>query len=119
LEGCELKETGLGAVQEVSTKGELDAVLHMPGLTILEVYTQDCLICRRIEPMIAAVAHTSRGKIQVRKIDAAVLPEFAEQYDVRGVPTLLLFRDHQPIDRKSGFFTAMELREWIRSKQGT
>ncbi|HEX9321267.1 MAG TPA: thioredoxin family protein [Xanthobacteraceae bacterium] len=106
-------------IADVRTQDELGAVLELPGLTILDVYTQACVICRRIEPMIAAAVRTSGGTVQARKLDAEALPEVAERYEVRGVPTLLLFRAGQPIDRKSGFLTAMELREWIGSEQGT
>jgi thioredoxin 1 len=106
----------LALLADIRTREELHAVLDAPGLTILDVYTQDCVICRKIEPMVAAVAQTSRG-VQARKVDAAALPEFAERYEVRGVPTLLLFRNGRAIDRRSGFFTATDLREWLRAKE--
>lgn len=107
----------MALLADIRTQDELDVFLDAPELTILDVYTQDCVICRKIEPMIAAVVQTSRG-VQARKLDAAALPRFAERYEVRGVPTLLLFRNGRAIDRKSGFFTATELREWVRAKRG-
>ena len=104
----------MALLADIRTQEELDVFLDAPELTILDVYTPDCVICRKIEPMVAAVMQTLRG-VQARKLDAAALPRFAERYEVRGVPTLLLFR---AIDRKSGFFTATELREWLRAKHG-
>jgi thioredoxin len=107
----------LALLADIRAWEELHAVLDAPGLTILDIYARDCVICRKIEPMVAAVAQTSCG-VQARKVDAAALLEFAERYEVRGVPTLLLFRNGRAIDRKSGFFTATDLREWLRAKQG-
>ena len=72
--------------------------LTLPGLLLLDVYTQDCVICRRLEPMVAAVAASSGGAVRARKLDAARLAEFAARHAIRGVPTLLLFRDGRLID---------------------
>jgi thioredoxin-like negative regulator of GroEL len=89
----------------------LDAALAAPGLLMLDIYTKSCVICRRLEPMVAAVA--SDGTVRAHKIDAEEHPDFAIAHDIRGVPTLLLFRDGQLIDRRSGFVTASALREWV------
>ena len=40
-------------------------------------------------------------------------PDLAAEYEVRGVPSLLLFHRGKLIDRKVGFVTAKELREWV------
>ena len=93
-----------------STEG-LDAAIAAPGLLLLDVYTQSCIICRRLEPMVAAVA--AGGAVRAHKLDAERHPDFAIAHDIRGVPTLLLFRDGQLIDRRSGFATASDLRDWI------
>ncbi len=91
----------------------VDAALAVPGLLILDVYTRGCAICRRVEPMVAAVADSSGGAVRGHKVDAERLSEFAVKYDIRGVPTLLLFRDGLLIDRRPGFLTASALRDWI------
>jgi thioredoxin 1 len=64
--------------------------------------------------MVAAVAATSDGAIRAYKVDAEAHPGFAAQHDIRGVPTLLLFRDGRLAGRRAGFLTASALREWAR-----
>jgi thioredoxin-like negative regulator of GroEL len=103
----------MATLTDLASPGALDAALAAPGLLMLDVYTEACVICRRLEPMVAAVADTSGGALRAHKVDAERLIEFAEQYDIRGVPTLLLFRDGRLLDRRSGFLTASALREWI------
>jgi thioredoxin 2 len=99
------------------TSGEgIDAALTVPGLLLLDVYTQDCVICRRLEPMVAAVASALGGALRACKLDAARHPDFAARHEIRGVPTLLLFRDGRVIDRRAGFSTASALREWIAAQ---
>jgi thioredoxin-like negative regulator of GroEL len=66
--------------------------------------------------MVAAVAIASGGAVRAHKLDAQRHAEFAAKYDIRGVPTLLLFRDGRLVDHRSGFLTASALRDWISAK---
>ena len=106
----------MATLSDLTSVERVDAALATPGLLVLDVYTQSCVICRRLEPMVAAVALASGGAVRAHKIDAERHSEFALKYDIRGVPTLLLFRDGRLIDRRSGFSTASALREWIGAK---
>jgi thioredoxin 1 len=106
----------LATLSELTSTERVDAALAAPGLLVLDVYTQSCVICRRIEPMVAAVAIGSGGAVRAHKLDAERHAEFAAKYDIRGVPTLLLFRDGRLVDHRSGFSTASALRDWISAK---
>ncbi len=106
----------MATLSDLSSQTELDAALAAPGLLLLDVYTQACVICRKVEPMVAAVMDGSSGSVRAHKLDAERLIDFAAKHNVQGVPTLLLFRDGMLIDRRSGFLTASAMREWIGSK---
>jgi 2-iminobutanoate/2-iminopropanoate deaminase len=108
----------LANLSDLTSEEGINSALMLPGLLLLDVYTQDCVICRRLEPMIAAVAATSGGTVRAHKLDAARHAEFAARHDIRGVPTLLLFRDGRLIERRAGFATASALREWIAAQPG-
>jgi thioredoxin-like negative regulator of GroEL len=103
----------MATLSDLTSPAELDAALAAPGLVMLDIYTQACVICRRVEPLVAAVADGSGGAVRAHKVDAERLVDFAVKYNIQGVPTLLLFRDGRLIDRRSGFLTASALREWI------
>jgi thioredoxin 2 len=103
----------VATLSDLSSQETLDAALAAPGLLVLDIYTQACVICRRLEPMVAAVAEGSGGALRAHKVDAERLLDFAVKYNIHGVPTLLLFRDGKLIDRRSGFVTAAALREWV------
>jgi thioredoxin 1 len=110
------EEIGLATLSDLTSAEGVDAALAAPGVLVLDVYTQSCVICRRLEPMVAAVALASGGAVRAHKVDAERLSQFAAKYDIRGVPTLLLFLDGRLIDRRSGFSTASALREWVGAK---
>jgi thioredoxin-like negative regulator of GroEL len=103
----------LATLSDLTQPDLLEAAIASPGTLVLDVYTQSCVICRRVEPMVAAVAAASSGAIRAHKVDAEAQVDFATRYNIHGVPTLLLFRDGQLVDRLSGFLTASAMREWI------
>ena len=56
-------------LSDLTSADGIDAALALPGLLLLDVYTQDCVVCRRLEPMVAAVAASSGGAVQARKLE--------------------------------------------------
>lgn len=83
------------------------------GIVIVDFFTPDCVPCRKLEPMLAAVAGENAGRMQVIRVDASTSPEIARQYAVQGVPTLVLLKDGALQDKKVGFLTAGQLRAWV------
>ena len=80
---------------------------------IAKFQTEACVICRKLEPMLAAVAKPLDGELALVDVDAERNPGLAERFHVRGVPTLILFKDGGEVDRKIGFQTASALRAWL------
>jgi thioredoxin 2 len=105
----------VATLSNLTSPAEVEAALTAPGLVVLDIYTQAC-VCRRVEPMVAAVADGSGGAVRAHKVDAERLVDFAARYNVQGVPTLLLFRNGRLIDRRAGFVTASTLRQWIGAR---
>lgn len=100
---------------------DTDAFEHALGeaeMLIADIYTPSCVLCRKVEPMVAAAENSFAGRVRAVKVDAEANAALAAKYDVRGVPTLLLFKHGELADRKTGFVTAGALREWIKSKLG-
>lgn len=83
-------------------------------LVLLDFFTPDCMPCRKLEPMLAALVRTVGEGLRVVRVNAADDREQAVRYDVQGVPTLVLLRAGAEVDRRVGFHTAHQLREWVR-----
>lgn len=73
-----------------------------------------CMICRRLAPMLETVLREAGPALGSAKIDAEALPALAERFEVRSLPTTLLFRNGALADRLHGFATAGRLRDWLR-----
>ena len=90
----------LAHVGEAEFKQEvLDA-----GQPVLVDFTATwCGPCKMLDPIVAQLAQEWAGKVKVVKLDVDDNPELAMQYQVMGVPTLMLFVGGQPSQRISGY----------------
>lgn len=102
----------MARLKDATHTGEFEAARDGGRAVVAEFFTKACVLCRKVEPMIAAAANGAGESLAAFKIDAEENPDLAVEYDVRGVPTLLLFHRGKLIDRKVGFVTASEVREW-------
>jgi thioredoxin 1 len=63
---------------------------------------QWCAPCHAVAPVIAEIAREHAGRLRVGKIDTDDAPEIAARFGVRGVPTMILFRDGRELSRHLG-----------------
>jgi thioredoxin len=80
---------------------------------LVDFYATWCGPCRMLEPILKQVEALLNSKIQVVKIDTDQHPELASQYDVHALPTLVLFKNGNPVDRMEGVLPAEGLIEWL------
>jgi thioredoxin-like negative regulator of GroEL len=103
----------MSTLDDASSDRDFDAALAGHDAVIADFYTPSCTLCSKIEPMLGALERSFLGRLRVVKINAEANPALAARYAVRGVPTLVLLRDAEVVDRKTGFMTASMLREWV------
>ena len=103
----------MARLKNATHTGAFEAARDAGGAVVVEFFTRACVLCRKVEPMIAAAAGGVGETLAAFRIDAEENPNLAVEYDVRGVPTLLLFHRGKLIERKVGFVTANEVREWV------
>lgn len=91
----------------------IDSVDHFSELigsdsvVLVDFYATWCGPCQQLGPVIEAVA--AETEAAVAKVDIDRLQPLAQQYDVRGVPTLVLFSDGDPVERVVGFTPKAQL----------
>ena len=80
------------------------------GLPVLvDFYADWCGPCKALAPVLQQVARAHAGRLRVVKLDVDKNPAVAQQFRVQGVPTLVLFKDGQPVWRQSGVLPAEAL----------
>ena len=62
-----------------------------------------CQPCKALDPVVKELADDWNGQVKVVKLDVDDNPSIAMNYNVMGVPTLLLFKDGEPVERTTGY----------------
>jgi thioredoxin 1 len=62
-----------------------------------------CSPCKMLDPVVTQLAQEWQGRVKVVKLDVDNSPNLASDYQVLGVPTLMLFKGGQPVQRVTGY----------------
>ena len=98
------------------TDASFDAdVLKASGPVLVDFWAEWCGPCRQIAPALEELAKDMDGKITVAKVNIDDNPATPGKYGVRGIPTLMIFRDGQVAATKIGALPKSKLYEWVES----
>ena len=88
-------------------------VLQATGPVLVDFWAEWCGPCKAIGPALEEIAGEYAGKFTVAKVNIDENPQTPTNYNVRGIPTLVLFKDGKPVATKVGAAPKSVLREWI------
>ena len=90
------------ATKSVTDQSFQDDVLGASGPVLVDFWAEWCGPCRMIAPALEEISNDLGDKVSVVKINIDENPETPGRSGVRGIPTMLLFKDGQPIAQKVG-----------------
>lgn len=76
--------------------------IHAPGVVLVDCWAPWCAPCRMVAPILDDLAAKYAGGVKIANLNVDENPLTASQYDVRNIPTMLLFRDGKLLDRLVG-----------------
>ena len=86
----------------VNTHDFEQVVLKSNIPVIVDFWAPWCAPCRIIAPLLEQIAEEYADRVKVVKLNTDENPEIAAQYNIRGIPTLLIFRDGEVVDQLVG-----------------
>lgn len=90
-------------IMHVSTLNFTSEVISSNLPVLVDFTAVWCGPCRMLEPIVAQLAEELEGKIKIVKLDVDENGDLAIQYQVMGVPTLILFSKGQAVERLTGY----------------
>lgn len=101
-------------LKEITDAEFLPLVLNSEGLSLVEFGAPWCPPCKALLPTLKEINEQYAERLRVYTVNTDVSPELAAQYEIRGLPTVILFKDGKVLDRMygkqpiAGYQTAIE-----------
>lgn len=90
-------------------------VMKASELVMVDFWAVWCGPCQMVAPIIDELAQEYAGKLKVRKLNTDESPEIAGRYQVMSIPTILFFRNGQPVEKLVGARPKRQFKELIDS----
>ncbi|MGZ8161256.1 MAG: thioredoxin TrxA [Methylobacter sp.] len=103
------------SVLHVSDSEFNETVIKANGPVLVDYWAEWCGPCKMIAPVLDDIAKEYKDKLTVVKLNIDENPDTPQHYGVRGIPTLMLFKDGEVEATKVGALTKLQLAAFIDS----
>jgi len=89
------------------------SVLRASGPVLVDFWAEWCGPCKQIAPALEQIAQELEGHVTIAKLDIEDSPMTPGRYGVRGIPTMMIFKDGQMAAMKVGAMPKQKILEWL------
>ena len=99
------------AALEVTDDSFASEVLNSELPVLVDFWAEWCGPCKMVSPIVEDLSNEYNGKVKVAKLDVDSNPQTATNYGIRGIPTLLMFKDGSAVDQIVGAVPKTQIAE--------
>ena len=99
--------------KQVTDSSFQEDVLNASGPVVVDFWAGWCGPCKQIAPALEEISAEMGDKVTIAKVNIDDNPEAPSTYGVRGIPTLIMFKDGEVADTKVGALPKSQLVQWI------
>lgn len=100
---------------EVTDSDFEEKVLACKDISVVDFWAPWCGPCHTMAPALEEFAKANADKLKVFKLDVDDNPKTAERYEIRSIPTIIFFRDGEPVIREAKTMSRSTLQENLNS----
>ncbi len=102
-----------GNVVEITDSNFESEVLKSDKLTLVDFWAPWCGPCKVIGPLVEELANDYEGKVKFTKLNVDDNPNTASTYGIRGIPTIIFYKNGEVVDQVVGAVPKSELEKVI------
>ncbi len=104
------------ATKTVTDQSFHDDVIASSGPVLVDFWAEWCGPCRMIGPALEEIAEELGDKVTIAKLNIDENPDAPAKYGVRGIPTMILFKNGTPAATKVGAAPKSQLKGWLEGE---
>src|SRR5436305_499959 len=95
-----------------------EQVLRSPVPVLIDFWAPWCGPCRMVAPTVDKLAGEMSGRLRVAKVNTDENPGLMDRFGIQGIPTMMVFKDGQQVDRWTGALPEGAIRQHLKQKLG-
>ena len=100
---------------EFSDSNFQESVLDNEGISVIDFWAEWCGPCKMITPIIEELSKEYEGKATIGKLNVDENPEVSMKYGIRNIPTILILKNGEVVEKQVGVTTKAKLAEKIEA----
>lgn len=98
-------------VLELTSSNFQSKVLEAKGTVLVDFWAEWCGPCKMIAPLLDQIADAHTGKVTIGKVDVDKSSDLASRYNIRAIPTMIVFQDGQIKEQIVGMTSKASLEQ--------
>jgi thioredoxin 1 len=103
-------------IQHITDSNFESVVIESKDTVLVDFWAEWCGPCKMIAPVLDEAADTYKGKLHIAKMNVDENRDIPAKFGIRGIPTLMLFKDGQLAATKVGAVSKAQLNEFIQQQ---
>ena len=104
------------ATKKITDQSFAADVINAGGPVLVDFWAEWCGPCKMIGPSLEEISDELAGRVTIAKINIDENPDAPSKYGVRGIPTMILFKDGAPAATKVGAAPKSALKGWLEGE---
>ncbi|MDD4972751.1 MAG: thioredoxin TrxC [Bacteriovorax sp.] len=101
-------------VSDIDLKGLMKMTQKADQPIVIDFWAPWCGPCKSFGPTFERASHIFGGKIVFVKINTQDFPQASGQFNIRGIPTILIYKNGKEVARESGAFPLEQFKNWLQ-----